>query len=93
MGSGEVVNVVINLQILDLDDLCTSETLPVKIDLVVEAGEILADQAYKIDGVWCDIGVILAVFEETDDRGGQQVLESGIAAGRPHCAVYQGAFE
>ena len=93
MGSGEVVNVVIDLQILDLDDLCTSETLPVKVNLVVEVGEILADQAYKIDDVWCDIDVILAVFEETDDRGGQQVLESGIAVGRPHYTIYQGAFE
>lgn len=93
LGAGEVVNVVKGLPALDFHDLCTSETLPVEAKFVVEASELLPEQANKLDGVRSNVNVGFAALGETDDGGGQQVLESGIAGGEPSCVVYQKAFE
>lgn len=79
LGSGEVVIVIIGLLPLDFHHPRTSKSLPVEAKVATEASQLVSEQTNELDGVWSDIGVVLAILEETDYGSGQQVLENGIS--------------
>jgi len=70
LGGGEVVDVVIRALALDFYDFRTSETLPVEAKLVVITGELVAEQANKLNRVWSNVDVVFPTLSETDDGSG-----------------------
>ena len=89
LGGGEVVDIVIRAFALDFHNFRTSKAFPVEAKLVVITGELVAEQANKLNRVRSNIDIELPILGETDDGGGQYVLESDIAGGEPPYAVYQ----
>jgi len=76
LGRGEVVDVVIRTLALNFHNFCTRKTLPVEAKLVVVTGELVAEQADKLNRVRSNIDIELPVLGKTDDGSGQRVLES-----------------
>ena len=91
LSGGEVVDIVVGLLAFDLHDFSAGKALPVEAKLIVETSEPIAEQANKLNCVWSDIDAELSTLDKADDGSGQQVLERGIAAGKPPYEGYQGA--
>ena len=70
LGGGKVVNVVIGLLALDFHNFRTSKALPVEAKLIVITGELVAEQANKLDRVRSDMDIKFPTLSETDDGSG-----------------------
>lgn len=83
LGAGDVVDVGVGGDALDLEDLGTSETLPVEVQLVGVAEEVGAELSDELNRVGDDVDVLDTMLLKTRDRCQEKVLEVGVAVREP----------